>query len=112
MIFRVILNLTLECYYLKNKVGVVDYTRACGLVKFQSPQALTGFETLPILRHLQNLLLPVYFRDNVSLYMSFHCPTRTKNLGRYLSIMHVHIKKKTNANTHVMSEANKTDKVD
>ena len=28
--------------YLKNKVGVVDFTKACGLVKFQSPRDLPG----------------------------------------------------------------------
>ena len=27
-------------YYLRNKVGVVDFTKARGLVKFQSPRAL------------------------------------------------------------------------
>ena len=37
--FRVILNFAQECYYLKNKVGVVDFTKARGLVKFQSPRA-------------------------------------------------------------------------
>ena len=39
-IFRVILNFAQECYYLKNKVGVVDFTKARGVVKFQSPRAL------------------------------------------------------------------------
>ena len=34
-IFRVILNFAQECYYLENKVGVVDFTKAHGLVKFQ-----------------------------------------------------------------------------
>ena len=38
--FKVILNFSQECYYLKNKVGVVDFTKARGLVKFQSPRAL------------------------------------------------------------------------
>ena len=38
-----------ECNYLKNKVGVVDFTKARELVK------------LPILGHLKNLLLPLYF---------------------------------------------------
>ena len=38
--FRVILIFSQECYYLKNKVGVVDFTKARGLVKFQSPRAL------------------------------------------------------------------------
>ena len=33
--FRVILNFAQECYYLKNKVGVVDFTKARGSVKFQ-----------------------------------------------------------------------------
>ena len=69
LIFIVILNFAQECYYLKNKVGVVDFTNAQGLVKFQSPRVLTGprvFETLTILGRLQNLLLPLYFRGNVS----------------------------------------------
>ena len=39
-IFRVILNFAQECYYFKNKVGVVDFTKARGVVKFQSPRAL------------------------------------------------------------------------
>ena len=66
------MNLAQECYYLENKVGVVDFTKARGLAKFQSPQALVhhgeplGFKTLPFLGHLQNLLLPLYFRGNVS----------------------------------------------
>ena len=38
--FRVILNFAQECYYLKNKEGVVDFTKARGVVKFQSPRAL------------------------------------------------------------------------
>ena len=38
--FRVILNFAQECYYLKNKVGVVDFTKARGVVIFQSPRAL------------------------------------------------------------------------
>ena len=42
MIFRVILNFSPECYYLENKVEVVDFTKACGLVKFQSPWVLVG----------------------------------------------------------------------
>ena len=71
--FRVILNLAQECYYLENKVGVVDFTKARGLAKFQSPQSLVhhgeplGFKTLPFLGRLQNLLLPLYFQGNVSL---------------------------------------------
>ena len=32
--FRVILNFFYECYYLKNKVGVVDFANAQGLVMF------------------------------------------------------------------------------
>ena len=39
-VLRVILNFSQECYYLKNKVGVVYFTKARGLVKFQSPRAL------------------------------------------------------------------------
>ena len=35
-----ILNFAQECYYVKNKVGVVDFTKARGVVKFQSPRAL------------------------------------------------------------------------
>ena len=35
-----ILNFSKECHYLQNKVGVVDFTKARGLVKFQSPRAL------------------------------------------------------------------------
>ena len=73
-----ILNYAQECYYLENKVGVVDYTKARGLVKFQSPRigkiskaagpaGPLGFKTLPFLGRLQNLLLPLYFRGNVSL---------------------------------------------
>ena len=39
-IFRVILIFAQECYYLENKLGVVDFTKARGMVKFQSPRAL------------------------------------------------------------------------
>ena len=46
---------------LKNKVWVVDFTKARG------PFGPLGFKTLPILGHLQNLLLPLYFWGNVSL---------------------------------------------
>ena len=35
-----ILNFSKECHYLENKVGVVDFTKARGMVKFQSPRAL------------------------------------------------------------------------
>jgi len=54
-----ILNFAQECYYVKNKVGVVDFTKARGggVVKFQSLQGALGFKTLPLLGHLQNLLL-------------------------------------------------------
>ena len=45
-IFRVILNFAQECYYLKNKVGVVDFTKARGVVKFQSPRALRALRAL------------------------------------------------------------------
>ena len=38
--FRGILNFAQECYYLENKVGVVDFTKARGVIKFQSPWAL------------------------------------------------------------------------
>jgi hypothetical protein len=37
-------------YYLKNKVGVVDFTKACPLVCFMP--GIAGFETLPIGRLL------------------------------------------------------------
>ena len=56
--FRVILNFAQECYYLKNKVGVVDFTKARG------PFGPLGFKILPLLGHLQNLLLPLYFWGN------------------------------------------------
>ena len=56
-----ILNFSQESYYLKNKVGIVDFTKARGVVNFQSPRALQA------LGHLQNLLLQLYFWGNVSL---------------------------------------------
>ena len=62
-ISRVILTFSQEFYYLKNKVGVVDFTKACRLVKFQSPRALQAHG------HLQNLLLLLYFWGNVSLQL-------------------------------------------
>ena len=34
--FRVILNFAQDCYYLENKVGVVDFTKASRLGKFQT----------------------------------------------------------------------------
>ena len=46
--FRVILNFAQECYYLKNKVGVVDFTKAREVVKFQSPRALRALGLLNI----------------------------------------------------------------
>ena len=49
-------------------MGVVDFTKARRLVKFQKP---TGFQTLPVLGRLQNLLLPLYFRGNVSLPFAY-----------------------------------------
>ena len=39
-----ILNFSKECHYLENKVGVVDFTKARGMVKFQSPRALWALE--------------------------------------------------------------------
>jgi hypothetical protein len=54
-LLKVILNFSQQCYYLKNKVGVVDFTKARG------PFRPFGFKTLPILGHLQNLQLPLYF---------------------------------------------------
>ena len=43
-----ILNFAQECYYLENKVGVVDFTKAREIGRFQ------------------NLLLPLSFQGNVS----------------------------------------------
>ena len=50
--FRVILNFVQECYYLENKEGVVGFTKS------------------PWIGRLQNILLPLYFRGNVSLCWS------------------------------------------
>ena len=61
--FKVILNFAQKCYYLKNKVGAVDFTKARGLVKYQNPRALKHYQSLG---HLQNLLRPLYFWGNVS----------------------------------------------
>ena len=47
-------------------MGVVDFTKARGLVNILHGGPL-GFKKLPILGRLQNLLLPLYFRGNVSL---------------------------------------------
>ena len=49
-------------HYLQIKVEVVNFTKARGLVKFQSTRALRA------LGLLQNLLLPLYFGGNVSLF--------------------------------------------
>ena len=73
---RVILTFAQECYYLKTKVGVVDFTKACGVVKFQSPRALQA------LGHLKNLLLPLYFWGNVSLLPWL--PKQSKRPKQYL----------------------------
>ena len=79
-IFRVILNFAQECFYLENKVGVVDFTKACGLVKFP---------TLPILGCLQNLLPPLYFRGKVSFLQktppNSPGPVRVKDSGVEMS---------------------------
>ena len=57
--FMVILNFSQECYYLKNKVGVVDFTKARGLVKFQSPRALRALG-------LQNITNPWAFAKSTT----------------------------------------------
>ena len=57
--FQVILNFSQECYYLKNKVVVVDFTKARGLVKFQSPRALRALG-------LQNITNPWAFAKSTT----------------------------------------------
>ena len=57
--FKVILNFAQECYYLKNKVGVVDFTKARKVVKFQSPRAQSGPWTL---KHYHSLgICKIYY---------------------------------------------------
>ena len=64
--------LTTVIHYLENKVGV--HSRFCKRLRIGNvlkPKGLPGpasFETLPVLGLLQNLLLPLYFRGNVSLF--------------------------------------------
>ena len=46
-------------HYFKNKVGVVDFTKARGLVKFQSPRALRALG-------LQNITNPWAFAKSTT----------------------------------------------
>ena len=85
-----ILNLAQECCYLENKVGVVDFTKACGLVEFQSPRARQGpralkfyhsagfckiyyshfiFEVMTFLRKIQNWY---FYTKNCQIVVRFH----------------------------------------
>ena len=52
-------------HYLKSRVGVVDVTKAEGLIKLFKPR---DFETLPIFvktfKLLYNILLPLYLRGD------------------------------------------------
>ena len=75
IIFRVILNFAQECYYFEYKVGLVDFTKARRLAKFQSQQVLVGpwalkHFWLPVLGRLQNLLLPLHVQGNHSFFLS------------------------------------------
>ena len=51
-----ILNFSKECHYLENKVGVVDFTKARRMVKFQSLQALG----------LSNITIPLAFAKSTT----------------------------------------------
>ena len=72
--FAVILNFSQECYYLKNKVGVVDFTKARGLVKIQSPRAFPGPWAL---KHYQYLgICKIYYSHFIFEVMyHFHFPS-------------------------------------
>ena len=64
-----ILNFAQECYFLENKVGVVDFTKSPQIGKISKPVGPGGpldFKILPVLGRLQNLLLPLYVQGNVS----------------------------------------------
>jgi hypothetical protein len=68
--FRVILNFAQERYYLENKVGVVHFTKARGMVKFQSPRALAGPWAL---KHYHSLgVCKIYYPDFIFKVM-YHC---------------------------------------
>ena len=83
-----ILDFAQECYYLKNKVGVVDFTKARRLVKFQNLWALQA------LGHLQNLLLPLYFWGNVSILKSYFwtCQKQFGTVQNNLDLSQNHLK--------------------
>ena len=69
-----ILNFAQECYYLENKVGVVDFTKARGMVKFQSPRALAGPWAL---KHYHSLGVCKIYYSHFIFEVMYHCLLRT-----------------------------------
>ena len=65
-----ILNFSQECYYLKNKVGVVDFTKARGLVKFQKPAGPSGSWAL---KHYQSLGVCKIYYSHFIFEVMYHC---------------------------------------
>ena len=62
--FRVILHFAQEYYYLPQKwIGNNRFYKSRQIGKISEP---TGFQTLPVLGRLQNLLLPLYVKGYVS----------------------------------------------
>ena len=67
----VILNFAQVYYYLENKVGVVDFTKARGLVKLQSLRALVGLWTL---KHYHSLgVCKIYYSHFIFEVMYHYC---------------------------------------
>ena len=65
-----ILNFSKECHYLENKVGVVDFTKARGMVKFQSPRALAGPWAL---KHYHSLGICKIYYSHFIFEVMYHC---------------------------------------
>jgi hypothetical protein len=66
----VILKFAQEYYYLENKVGVVNFTKASGLVKFQSRRALAGPWTS---KHYQSLGISKIYYSHFVFRVMYHC---------------------------------------
>ena len=73
-----ILNFSKECHYLENKVGVVDFTKARGMVKFQSPRALAGPWAL---KHYHSLGICKIYYSHFIFEVMYHTCTNAWNFS-------------------------------
>ena len=70
---RIYNPITAMIHYLKNKVGVVDFTKARGVVKFQSPRALAGPWAL---KHYHSLGICKIYYSHFIFEVMYHYWTR------------------------------------